>query len=383
MSHPSGHLPWSGDLGRAVGALLARATAPRPAPAAGPQVAAPGAAALIAHRGEVLAHTHAGMAALYDHDGGLLPEADREPVTRETVWDIASLTKIVVALAALVQVDRGILDLDAPVLTWLPEFGHGPEGVASRGARARVTARRLLTHTAGLPAVARPWTVRGGRAERAAYLASQPLEFEPGTAHQYSCVGYQTLGLALERLTGRPLPELVEQSVAGPLGMTWTRYRPAAGSAVAATEYQPERGLVRGEVHDETAWALGGAGNAGLFSTAEDLLRLAEEVRTGRCGLVSETSRALLTTGTLPPAEIERIGYDQALGFRLGQADVMATDDRAVFGHTGFTGTSLVIDPDRELTVILLTNRVHPRRELFDVDPVRRELARLARDLAG
>ncbi len=343
---------------------------------AAPVDGAPGALALVAHRGEVLAQAHAGLALAFDAEGRLLPEPEREPVTAEHVWDLASVTKIVTALVALVHVDAGVLDLDRPVAEDLPGLGAG--GAADRRS---ILPRHLLTHTAGLPGELHLWRTPGSREEHAERLLSVPLEARPGQRHEYSCVGYLILGLLLEHLTGRPLPELVQQSVTGPLGMTSTGYLPREGRPVVATEYQqdPDRGLVRGEVHDEKAWALGGAGNAGLFSTAPDLLALAEEVRTGSAGLLSEGSRALLRTGTLAPAEAARTGFDQAVGFRLGQDALMATTDRRVLGHGGFTGTAVVIDAPRELVTVLLTNRVHPRRERFDVVRLRRDLVRLAR----
>lgn len=381
--------PTSEDLQQTLQGLLDEAARAAVAHGGAPRgdspSATPGAAALIAHRGEVLAQAHAGWAVLFAEDGSPLPETDRERVTAGHLWDIASVTKMVVTVAALVQADRGALDLEAPVGRYLPEFANGPDGEAPPGARGRVTVRHLLNHTSGLPAIARTWTVAGGRAERAAYVLSRPLEREPGAAHEYSCVGYTTLGLALERITGTSLPQLVAETVTGPLGMTATGYEPSGGRPVAATEYDRKagRGLVQGEVHDEAAWALGGAGNAGLFSDAEDLLRFGEEIRTGRRHLLSEASRALLSTGTLEPEEAARVGYDQAAGFRLGQQAFMGTEDRAVFGHTGFTGTSLVIDPAHELVIVLLTNRVHPDRETFGVMELRRAVADLGRASTG
>lgn len=339
-----------------------------------PADGAPGAVALIAHRGEVLAQAHAGWALAFDGHGRPLPERDREPVTAGHLWDVASVTKLLTAVCALVHTDAGVLDLDRPLAEDLPEFADAPD-------RARVLPRHLLTHTAGLPPVLPLWRSGGTREELAAQILHTPLAGPPAERQEYSCVGYLILGLLLERLTGQMLPDLLQISVLDPLGLTETGYRPLPGRPVAATEYQqdPPRGLVRGQVHDETAWTLGGAGNAGIFSTATDLLSFAEEVRTGARGLLREPTRALLRTGTLAPAEAARIGYDQAIGFRLGQRAVCGTTDPQVFGHSGFTGTSVVIDPDRELVTVLLTNRVHPRREQFDVQHLRTELAALAR----
>lgn len=349
---------------------------------------APGASALIAHRGEVVARAFSGHDSLLDAHGVLLEPGARTPIGGDHLWDIASITKTVVAMAALVQIDRGHLDPHAAVSTYLPRFADAPAETSDRApeaaARSRVTIAHLLTHTAGLPPVLPLWRVPGSRDARVERLLGTPLTHEPGTRHVYSCVGYMTLGLVLETVTGLRLPDLVARTVTEPLGMDSTTYAPPPERAVAATELQdggtgPVRGLVRGEVHDEAAWALGGAGNAGLFSDAEDLLRLGEEVRTGNRGLLTESSRALLRTGVLEPGEVRRLGYDQAVGLRLGQSDVMGGSEPTLVGHTGFVGTSLVIDLDRELVVVLLTNRVHPRRDVFDVNPVRRRLATLAR----
>lgn len=355
--------------------------APPSAPSGEPLCAAAGAEALLAHRGEIIAHHRSGAGLLFCEDGGLLAEDQRRPITEDQLWDIASVTKMVTALAALVQTDRGELDLDAPVTEHLPEFGEGPDGRASSGARNRVRIRHLLNHTSGLPAVAQPWAVEGERAKRAAHLLSRPLEREPGIAHVYSCVGYMTLGLTLERITGRRLPDLVAETITEPLGLVSTTYSPPPGRPAAATEYDSTtgRGLVQSQVHDEAAAALGGAGNAGLFSDAHDLFLLGEEIRAGRAGLLRPETRALLRTGTLSPQEVERLGYDQAAGPRLGQDSFMSTEDPAVLGHTGFVGTSLVVDRHHELVVVLLTNAAHPHRGRFSVMPLRRALAEAGR----
>lgn len=358
--------------------ILDEATSAAVAHGGAPISATPGVEALVGYRGEIIAQSRSGVGALFAEDGSLLPEAQRDPITDAHLWDIASITKTVVAFAALVQVDRGTLKLDAAVAEYLPEFDHG--------ARRRIQVRQLLNHTAGLPSVSAPWTVPGGRQDRAAYLLSLPLDSEPGSAHVYSCVGYMTLGLLLERLTGLSLPEVVTQTVTKPLDMTSTAYAPVNSRPVAATEYDLKtgRGLVRGEVHDEAAAALGGSGNAGLFSDARDLFLLGEEVRTSAQGLLSPQSHKLLATGTLWPEEIERVGYDQSMGLRMGQYSFMGTTDKKVVGHTGFVGTSLVIDPDQELVVVLLTNRVHPHRETFDIMPLRREvMSQASREVTG
>lgn len=352
-----------------------------PAPGNGPVAGVPGAAALIAHRGAVIGRAVAGAALAFGEDGPLLPESEREPVTPEHLWDIASLTKVTTCLAALVLLDRGSLGplgLDTPVVDALPEFADGA------GPRAQVRVRHLLTHTAGLPPRIDLVPDGGAQDPRDLLLArvlSSPVGSSPGTRHVYSCVGYVVLGLVLEAVTGTPLPQLVADTVAGPLGLSATGYLPAADRPVVPTEVRHAhgRGLVRGEVHDTTAWALGGVGNAGLFSDVEDLLRLGEELRTGAAGLLRPATAALMRRGTLPADQVAALGYDQAFGLRVGPRSWTGTDDPAVLGHTGFTGTSLMIDTRRELTAVLLTNAVHPSRTRHDVTSVRLRVAEIAR----
>ncbi|TDE89198.1 class A beta-lactamase-related serine hydrolase [Occultella glacieicola] len=351
------------------------ASGPAPVGAGDPVPGTAGADAVIAHRGRVVARAQAGYATLFAADGALLPAADRRALPLAPVFDLASLTKILTTVTALVQVDAGVLDLDRPVTDALPEF-------AVDRAHHQVTARHLLTHTSGLPPVLRLWEVPGTREDRARLVLGTGLRSEPGASHAYSCVGFMVLGLLLEHLTARDLPTLLRDTVTGPLAMSSTGYDPSgAGESVVPTEYQsaPDRGLVRGVVHDEAAWSLGGSGNAGAFGTAPDLIRFAAALRPDRPGLLREDSLALLRRDVLPAAERDRVGYGQALGMRLGDATFMGTADPAVIGHTGFTGTSLVIDTEADLTVVLLTNRVQPDRSAFDAGPLRRAVTGLAR----
>ncbi|CAM3336260.1 serine hydrolase [Occultella aeris] len=371
-------------IGRNLQELLDSATrsaaaGSAPVRSADPVPGTAGAEALIAHGGRVIAHARSGSATLFAADGALLPTAQRRPLPADPVFDIASLTKILTTVTALVQVDAGVLDLDRPVADHLPEF-------AVDRAHERVSARHLLTHTSGLPPVLRLWEVPGSRDDRARHVLSTELRSEPGSAHAYSCVGFMVLGLLLERLTGRGLPALLTDAVTGPLAMTSTGYDPTgAGDRVVPTEYQsvPDRGLVCGTVHDEAAWSLGGSGNAGVFSTGPDLIRFAAALRADGPGLLGEDTRTLVRRDVLPTAERDRVGYGQALGMRLGDATFMGTGDPAVIGHTGFTGTSLVIDTEADVTVVLLTNRVHPVRTAFDAGPLRRAVTGLAREHAA
>src|SRR5699024_5566714 len=142
-----------------------------------------------------------------------------------------------------------------------------------------------------------------------------PLENKPGEVHVYSCVGFMILGLAIERVTGKSLPDIVATNVTEPLGMNSTTYTPNPDAPIVASEFQQKfaRGLVRGDVHDEEAWCLGRSGNVGLFANAVDIVRVGEEIRTGSHGALSEEPRVLLIRGTLRPDQISQLGYAQAL----------------------------------------------------------------------
>jgi CubicO group peptidase (beta-lactamase class C family) len=243
-----------------------------------------------------------------------------------------------------------------------------------------VTLRHLLTHTSGLPALLRLWTDWPDRESRVQAVLNAPLGNRPGTAFEYSCVGFMVAGFLAERVTGRTLPDLVDERICRPLRLSDTGFRPGPDRAArtAATEYQPDvgRGLLRGSVHDENSWSLGGtAGNAGLFGTVADLARFGEMLRQGgevdgvrvlRPDTVAEMTRNHLPSNVDP-------GFRHGLGVRIGDGSWMgALAATAAYGHTGFTGTSLVVDDRRDLVVVLLTNRVHPSREWSDLTELRR-----------
>ncbi|MFH8405960.1 serine hydrolase domain-containing protein [Streptomyces sp. NPDC018019] len=331
-------------------------------------------AVVLAGRGPVVAAEEAaGWALRY---AGYDPERDRgvelprdrwEPARVGTVFDLASLTKLYTAIVAVQQAERGRLDLDAGADRWLPGFAAG------------ITVRSLLTHTSGLrPEL--PFYERRGRAAQLALLweeAAAPAG-PPGGAYRYSDLNLIALQLILERLTGQRLDALVAEGITGPLGMTSTAYGPLAPAGVAATEDQrrpwakADRGLVRGAVHDENAWALGGvAGHAGLFSTAQDLAVLCRTLLSGgaygKARILGAESVALLLD---PPG----------LGFGVDQPYFMGElAGRGAAGHTGFTGTSLVLDRATDTFLVLLANTVHPRRRPADSAPRAAAATRLAR----
>lgn len=273
------------------------------------------------------------------------------PVTIDTPFDLASVTKPVVAAALLIELERRGLDPSLRIADRLPEF-RSPD---LRG----ITLAHLLTHSAGFPAA---WPDHDPDPGAIRFrLTARPID-RPGALQRYSCLSFIWAGLLAEELGGRPLDQLVSENVLDPLGMHRTGYRPAPARwpHIAATEFEPGRGMVQGEVHDETAFAIGGvSGNAGLFGTAPDLLRFAEALRTG-AGLAPQV-RARLTepTAGAPAAEA---GYLPTLGLRSGEQWCAAAPSRTV-GHTGFTGTAFFTEPSGHWSFVLLTNRVHPSRE--------------------
>ncbi|MFD9305040.1 serine hydrolase [Streptomyces sp. NPDC060048] len=327
-------------------------------------------AVVLAGRGRTVAlHRAMGDAVRYaDYDGRTdrvreFPASERIAMAQDTVFDLASLSKLFTSLLAVQQMERGRLELEAPVNRYLPEFTGGGKEV--------ITVRQLLTHTSGLRSWA-PFYQEPTRAGRLRLLWAVKPQETPGTVYRYSDLNLIALQLLLERITGHTLDLLLQDEITAPLGMHRTRYNPPLSwrRVTAATEVQRppwsglDRGLVWGEVHDENAHALGGvAGHAGVFGTAWDLAILA---RTLLDGGVYAGKRILR------PASVELLftdyntafpGDDHGLGFELYQhwyMGAMATPHSA--GHTGFTGTSLVLDPSTDSFLILLGNSVHPVR---------------------
>ncbi|MEU1848793.1 serine hydrolase domain-containing protein [Streptomyces sp. NPDC019990] len=342
----------------------------------GPRPWAPG-AVLVVGRGPVIAvEEAAGWAVRYaaydeDTDAGVeLPGEDRVPMTVGTPFDLASLTKLFTSVAAVQQIERGTLGIDAKVGAYLPDF--------TAAARHGLTVRQLLTHTSGLrPEL--PLYDYADDARRLAALRSEPPTGAPGT-YRYSDLNMLLLQHVLERVTGRTLDVLVRDGITRPLGMTATDFGPCPAAAATEDQRRPwakaDRGMLRGEVHDENAWALGGvAGHAGLFSTGRDL---------------AVFCRTLLVGGSYGPARI--LGPDfvdllftpPGLGLLLDQPWFMGDlAGRGAAGHTGFTGTSLVLDPATDTFLILLTNAVHPRRRRPDSAPRAAAGSRVARAVRG
>lgn len=331
-----------------------------------------GAVVLAAVDGEVDVQEVAGRTVAWA-DADRRIAAHGEPVDSGTYFDLASITKVFTAAALLAELDRHGQDAGFAVAELLSEFRNGP-------ARA-VTVRHLLTHTAGFAA---EWSDRTRDADsHRRFRATRPID-APGEVHRYSCVGYIWAGLAAEALSGLPLERVIDRHLFRPLGLAETMFRPPATlrPRIAATEVQhePDRGLVHGEVHDETAWALGGAsGNAGLFSTAGDVLRVAELLRNGGTAdgaqvLPAWVVEAMTTVDPRVPSTAD--GYGQALGMRVDEEWMggLRGPGHAV-GHTGFTGTSMATQPGGRRSVVFLANRVHPSRTSTEIFAMRRSVA--------
>jgi CubicO group peptidase (beta-lactamase class C family) len=308
---------------------------------------------VVAHEAVGWALRYAGYDARADR-GVELPRERWIPMRRDTVFDLASLTKPFTAIAALQAVERGAIALDGQVAGYAPEL--------TAAADHRITVRQLLTHTSGLRAELPLYEYR----DPVRRLAEEEPLTAPGSAYRYSDLNPLLLQRVLEHATGRSLDQLVRDGITGPLGMTATRYCPPRSwrGRIAATEDQRrpwgklDRGLVHGFVHDENAFAMAGiAGHAGLFSTAADLGALCRALLEGGAGILSPASVRLMVADAGVP------GRPQGLGFELDQPWYMGElAGPRTAGHTGFTGTSMVIDFDSGRYVVLLANAVHPVR---------------------
>ena len=289
-----------------------------------------------------------------------------------TLWDLASLTKVVGMTTAMMQlVEQDRVELDAPVVRYLPEFaGEGKEGV---------TIRHLLTHSSGLPSW-RPLYKEAMAADTAvAIVLATPLDTVPAARMVYSDLGAILLGKVVERVSGEALDAYLARHVFGPLGMTSTMYRPDASlrGRIAPTEFDPWRQRhIRGEVHDENAFMLGGvSGHAGLFSTAADLARFARMMLAGGTldgvRILRPSTIAQFTAVQDPGLSHRALGWETPSGRNSAGHRMSAR----AFGHTGFTGTSMWMDPEAGVFVILLTNRVNPSRQNTRISQVRVALA--------
>ncbi len=280
--------------------------------------------------------------------------------TASNLFDLASLTKVVATTAmAMILYERELLDLEAPVTAIVPEFA---DGSGSGDDRQQVTVRLLLAHGSGLPAYEKLFLRAPTREALLQAAFSTPLASAPGTRAEYSDIGFIVLGIALERLADEPFDVFCQREIFGPLGMTHTTFNPApplkSSVVPTANDRSFRHRLIQGEVQDENASVLGGvAPHAGLFSTAEDLAIFAHSMLNG--------GYPILRAGTLElfsRREDAPIGTSRALGWDTPSSPSQSGKHFSPrsFGHLGYTGTSLWIDPERQLSISLLSNRTWP-----------------------
>jgi uncharacterized protein YbbC (DUF1343 family) len=306
----------------------------------------PGAVVLIGHHGKVVYRKAFGSRSL---------EPTREPMTVDTIFDLASLTKCIATTSAVMElVQSGRIRLNATVASYIPEF--------AQNGKQDITVRELMTHYSGFGPdidLKTPWT---GRAAAYTMVMQSKLANPPGTRFVYSDINFETLGFLVEKITGMSLDEYTAKYVFAPLGMKETRFLPPSSwiPRIAPTQYDENNHMLRGVVHDPTARRMGGvAGHAGLFSTADDLSIFAEELLHGTRILNREIIEKMSTpqSPATGPA-LRGLGWDIDSPFSTNRGELLPVGS---YGHTGFTGTSLWIDPTTDTYIILLANGVHPR----------------------
>lgn len=286
---------------------------------------------------------------------------DGPPAGESSRWDLASVTKPVVGIVVAALAERGVLALDDPLPRHLPAY-------AGTG-KASITVRQLLLHTSGLPGGTPLWRTHDTREALLEAIRTTPLPVAPGTRVEYSSQGFILLGLIASAAAGKPLDRLVADLVTTPAGMPDTGFGPVADAV--ATEDCPWRGrVVCGEVHDENAVVLGGiCGHAGLFAPLGDVERLGRVLAGGAAPLLKPATHAEMIT-------VRTAGLRRGLGWQgldVPGSPVGTALEPATYGHTGFTGTSLWVEPARGRYYVLLTNRVHPTRSGDAIAAVRRE----------
>ena len=303
-------------------------------------------------RGELVAHKAIGR---FTYDPAS-PE-----VTTATLFDLASLTKVVATTTmAMILYERGLLDLEAPVTAIVPKFAGGSDDNDDR--RREITLRMLLAHSSGLPAYEKLFLSAKTREDLLQTAFNTRLTADPGERAEYSDIGFIILGVALERLADESLDVFCQREIFGPLGMTHTTFNPAAALKEAIPPTADDRSfrqrIIQGEVQDENASVIGGvSGHAGLFSTAEDLAIFAHGMLNGGYPILRPETVALFSRRESVPESTSR-----ALGWDTPSARSQSGKyfSSRSFGHLGYTGTSLWIDPERQLSITLLTNRTWP-----------------------
>jgi CubicO group peptidase (beta-lactamase class C family) len=337
-----------------------------------------GAVALVSQDGKTQFTSAVGHALRYGAGPVDLPASKRVAMRTTSIFDLASLTKVYTAILTLQLVDQGEVALDAPVQKYLPDFTGGGGGV---------TIAMLLAHTSALPVGANV-TGMTSNTERWKSVMATPLVSGgvPGTTFRYSSVGLMVLGRLVEKLTGKTLDKALRDNLTTPLGLKDTGFLPlewvSDKQRLVATDARTSRGLLRGTVHDDVANTLGGvAGHAGVFASAQDVAVIGQMLLNGgtyngKRILSSATVKKMLTNVNKgkPAIDAERPGRsaDHGLGVEMNQPWFMGKLASATsFGHTGFTGTSLLVVPSRHQVIVLLTNRAHPNWSWSNPDPHR------------
>jgi CubicO group peptidase (beta-lactamase class C family) len=326
------------------------------------QKALPGATAAVTHHGRLV---------VLKGLGRFTYEPNSPPIPPATLFDLASLTKVVATTAmAMVLYKRGLLDLDTPVAAIVPEFTLASEEDPRRG---NVTLRMLLAHSSGLPAYEKLFLKCRTRDELLQAAFAMPLTADPGTRAEYSDIGFIILGTALERLADEPLDRFCQREIFAPLAMANTAFNPPpklrAEIPPTADDQTFRHRVVQGEVQDENASVLGGvAPHAGLFAPAVDIARLAQCMLDGGRQIFRPETVALFTRGESAP-----VGTTRTLGWDTPSTPSQSGKyfSQSSFGHLGYTGTSLWIDQQRQLSITLLTNRTWPDCSNWAIKQVR------------
>ena len=313
----------------------------------------------VTFRGELVAHKALGR---FTYDPAS-PE-----ITTASLFDLASLTKVLATTTmAMILYERGLLDLEAPVTAIVPEFADDDVR------RREITLHMLLAHSSGLPAYEKLFLRAQSREDLLQAAFTTPLAAAPGARAEYSDIGFIILGVALERLADESLDTFCQREIFGPLGMTHTTFNPANALKDSIPPTADDRSfrhrIIQGEVQDENASVLGGiAGHAGLFSTAEDLAIFAHAMLNGGHPILRSSTIELFSCRESAPE-----GTSRALGWDTPAAPSQSGKyfSSRSFGHLGYTGTSLWIDPDRQLSIILLTNRTWPDCQNHAIKQVR------------
>ena len=327
------------------------------------QRAFPGAALAVTHQGKLIAHKSLGH---------FTYNATSAAVTAETIYDLASVTKVIATTTAcMILYDRGLFKLDQSLVNILPEFAGS--SAEEKNPRRQVTLRMLLAHSSGLPAYIKLFQTGNNKDELLQQALRVPLAADPGSRAEYSDIGFILLGRAIEKLSGEPLDQFCRREIFAKLGLDHTCFNPPADlkSAIPPTEDNRifRHRLIQGEVNDENASVMGGvAAHAGCFSTALDVSVFAQCMLQGGSPLVKKETLEIFTRRQdSPPGTSRGLGWDTPS--QPSQSGRYFSSRS--YGHLGYTGTSLWIDRDRQLSITLLTNRTWPDRGSQSIKQIR------------